>query len=91
MQTYEAEACERMAGTAGGRRNLPIAATGAEVCTATGGRTKSETSRLMESVVEKANLWRAYRRVVDNKGAPGADGLAVSEFNPGCKSTGHGS
>ncbi len=82
MQTDEAEACESMAGTAGGRRNLPLAVTGAEVCTAAGGRTKSETSRLMEAVVEKANLWRAYRRVVDNKGAPGADGLAVSEFKP---------
>ena len=34
----------------------------------------------METVVEKANMARAYRRVVANKGAPGADGMTVSQL-----------
>jgi RNA-directed DNA polymerase len=34
----------------------------------------------MERVVERSNLWLAYQRVVQNKGAPGVDGLAVAEF-----------
>lgn len=34
----------------------------------------------MEVVVERGNVWAAYRRVVENKGAAGVDGLAVPEF-----------
>jgi RNA-directed DNA polymerase len=34
----------------------------------------------MEAVVERGNVWAAYRRVVENKGAPGVDGVRVSEF-----------
>ena len=34
----------------------------------------------MEQVVERSNLKLAYQRVVENKGAPGVDGLTVSEF-----------
>ncbi|WP_404296555.1 hypothetical protein [Halomonas sp.] len=34
----------------------------------------------MEAVVEKANMARAYRRVVANKGAPGADGITVEQL-----------
>lgn len=34
----------------------------------------------MERVVERSNLWLAYQRVVRNKGAPGVDDLAVTEF-----------
>jgi group II intron reverse transcriptase/maturase len=34
----------------------------------------------MERVVERSNLWSAYQRVVQNKGAPGVDDLTVSEF-----------
>jgi RNA-directed DNA polymerase len=36
--------------------------------------------RLMEAVVERGNLWLAYQRVVENKGAAGVDGLTVAEF-----------
>ena len=36
----------------------------------------------MEAVVERSNLFMAYERVVKNKGAPGVDGLTVSEFKP---------
>ncbi|OGA51614.1 MAG: hypothetical protein A3F74_09440 [Betaproteobacteria bacterium RIFCSPLOWO2_12_FULL_62_58] len=34
----------------------------------------------MESVVERGNMRLAYQRVVENKGAPGVDGLTVTEF-----------
>jgi len=34
----------------------------------------------MERVVERSNLWSAYQRVVQNKGAPGVDDLTVAEF-----------
>ena len=36
----------------------------------------------MEAVVERSNMFRAYERVVKNQGAPGVDGLTVSEFKP---------
>lgn len=35
----------------------------------------------MEAVVEKANMARAYRRVVANKGAPGANGMPVDQVD----------
>ncbi|WP_241019216.1 group II intron reverse transcriptase/maturase, partial [Paraburkholderia sp. Tr-20389] len=53
---------------------------GAEPCTAAGGQTKAEGPRQMEAVVERANLWRAYERVMQNKGAAGVDGLTVFDF-----------
>jgi group II intron reverse transcriptase/maturase len=34
----------------------------------------------MEAVVERDNLWLAYQRVVENKGAAGVDALTVSAF-----------
>ena len=36
----------------------------------------------MEAAVERSNMLCAYERVVKNKGAPGVDGLTVSEFKP---------
>src|SRR3954453_4988396 len=53
---------------------------GAELGTATSGRTKSEDQTLMAEVVERTNLKRAYQRVVENKGAPGVDDVSVPEF-----------
>jgi RNA-directed DNA polymerase len=44
------------------------------------GQTKAEGPSLMEAVVERSNLWAAYRRVVSNRGAPGVDGLPVERF-----------
>jgi RNA-directed DNA polymerase len=43
-------------------------------------RTRAEGPPLMEVVVERGNVWAAYRKVVENKGAPGVDGVRVSEF-----------
>jgi RNA-directed DNA polymerase len=35
---------------------------------------------LMEAVVGRENMWSALKRVESNKGAPGVDGMRVSEF-----------
>ena len=67
----DAELDDRMSSTA---------ATGAEVSTAADGQTKAEVLRQMDAVVERTNLWRAYERVVQNKGAAGVDGLTVTDF-----------
>jgi group II intron reverse transcriptase/maturase len=59
-----------------------MAVLGAKDCTAADGQTKAEGRRScgMEAVVERHNLWRAYERVMRNKGAAGVDGLTVFEF-----------
>jgi RNA-directed DNA polymerase len=57
-----------------------MAGPGAEVGTAADGQTKAEGLRQMDAVVERHNLWRAYERVMQNKGAAGVDGLTVFEF-----------
>lgn len=64
-----------------GGRNPTGAGDGAESVTATRGRTKAEVAtQLMEQVVERGNMWRAYARVLRNKGAPGADGMPVQDL-----------
>jgi len=42
----------------------------------------SETTKLMEQVVERENLKQALKRVRANKGAPGLDGMTVDELTP---------
>src|SRR5579859_6051896 len=78
-RTEEAEAPAREARTVKADRKSVRRRVGAEVCAATSGQTNSE-DRLMEQVVERSNLWLAYQRVVQNKGAPGVDDLTVAEF-----------
>lgn len=53
---------------------------GAEAHTATASRTNAPVPSLMEAVVERGNMRLAYQRVVENKGAPGVDGLRVDEL-----------
>jgi len=36
--------------------------------------------RLMESILERDNMNRAYRQVVSNKGAAGVDGMTVGQL-----------
>jgi group II intron reverse transcriptase/maturase len=36
----------------------------------------------LEAALERSNMMRAYQRVVENKGAPGVDGLTVLELKP---------
>ena len=82
MRADEAGAHASAASTGKGGRNLPGTAAGAEARTAAGGRTKPEALRLMEAAVERSNMLEAYERVVKNQGAPGVDGLPVTEFKP---------
>jgi RNA-directed DNA polymerase len=64
-----------------GGRNPTEEGDGAESFAATAGRTKAEVAtQLMEQVVERGNMWKAYERVVRNKGAPGADGMRVDDL-----------
>jgi hypothetical protein len=71
-----------MASSEGDRRNLSWAESGAESGAAAAREPKPEALRLMEAVVERSNMFSAYERVVKNQGAPGVDGLTVSEFKP---------
>jgi RNA-directed DNA polymerase len=41
-----------------------------------------DTNRLLDSVLETGNLYEAYKRVVQNRGAPGVDGMTVEELGP---------
>lgn len=43
-------------------------------------RRRALTGNLMEQVCERANLNRAYQRVNKNRGAPGIDGMRVTEL-----------
>jgi RNA-directed DNA polymerase len=78
-RTEDAEAPEREAERVKAGRKSAERQLGAEVRTATSEQTKSG-DHLMERVVERSNLWSAYQRVVQNKGAPGVDDLTVGEF-----------
>lgn len=82
MRADEAEARCGGASAGKGGRNLPGTAAGAEASTVTCGQTKPETLRLMEAAVGRSNLLCAYGGVVKNEGAPGVDGLTVTEFKP---------
>jgi RNA-directed DNA polymerase len=85
MRADKAEVHASAAHDGEGGRNLPGSSVGAEARTAAAGQTKPEASRLMEAVVERSNMQSAYERVVANEGAPGVDGLTVSELKPWLK------
>ncbi len=53
--------------------------------TARNGRVGDETPKLMEEVCARENLIGAYKRVVQNAGAPGIDGMSVEELMPYCR------
>jgi RNA-directed DNA polymerase len=83
MRVIEAEAYASKASTEIDGRNLSRAVSGAEAGTATGGETKPEAAQgLLEAALERSNMMRSYQREVDNKGAPGVDGLTVLELKP---------
>ena len=71
-----------------GQLELPLEARGeapcdrrsGEVPTAARGTERSGDDRLMERVVEGSNLLAALRRVRQNKGSPGVDGMTVEEL-----------
>lgn len=82
MQADEAEARASATQTDEGRRNLPGTDEGAEVRTTTDEQTKPEALQRMEAVVERGNMMCAYKRVLENHGAPGVDGLTTDELKP---------
>jgi RNA-directed DNA polymerase len=43
---------------------------------------RPETEQLMEAVVARENMLRAYEQVVSNKGAAGVDGMTVEQLKP---------
>lgn len=51
-----------------------------EAWTAANGDVRSGTEHLMEEVVGSGNVEQALKRVMSNKGSPGADGMAVGEL-----------
>lgn len=80
MQIEDATTQATAPSPAGGGRIPSKAGLGAEMGTVADGQTKAEGLRQMDAVVERSNLWRAYERVMRNKGAAGVDGLTVHEF-----------
>jgi len=80
MPIDDAEAAARQAEREATGRNPGTARDGAEVGAATSGQTKSEDHRLMELVVERSNMQKAYYQVMRNRGAPGIDGLRCEDL-----------
>ena len=73
-----AEKLEPAAGDSG--RNPQRPAGGVSNATAATDETRPDTSQLMETVVEKENMRKAYHRVVSNKGSAGIDEMSVEEL-----------
>ena len=64
-----------------GRGEAPRVERSVEIPTAPGGKEGSGASGLMERVVSRPNMLAAYKRVKENKGSPGIDGLTVEELS----------
>jgi len=64
----------------GGRGEAPRAERSGEALRAASGNARSGTDHLMERVVERGNLQAALKRVQQNQGSPGGDGMTVDEL-----------
>ena len=64
-----------------GRGATPRAERSGQATTASGADEHSGTGSLMELVVERENLLRALKRVKQNKGSSGIDGMSVGELS----------
>jgi len=64
----------------GGRGEAPMARRSGEAPTAARGDRRSGSDHLMEVVVERSNARAALKRVRQNKGSPGIDGMTVEEL-----------
>jgi RNA-directed DNA polymerase len=80
MSIEKAEALAREASGEEAGRYPGIATAGAEIDTATIGQTKSENHALIERVVARSNMQRAYQQVMRNHGAPGVDGMRTEDL-----------
>lgn len=56
-----------------------------QTCSAIGESTDDNTNDLLSKIVSRTNMQLAYKRVVQNKGAPGVDGVTVDELANHCK------
>jgi len=64
------------------RGETPNVQRGGEVRPASHDNGRSGTDRLMERVVERDNVLAALKRVEQNKGSPGTDGMTVEQLRP---------
>ncbi len=64
----------------GGRGEAPRCQRSGEASTAANGNERPGTDRLMEEVVQRGNAKAALKRVRQNKGSPGVDGMTVDEL-----------
>jgi RNA-directed DNA polymerase len=87
----ERQASRSLIGTDDGRRGvkpadteardgIPKASVCAEEPMAGAEAASLETTKLMERLVERENMLKAYGRVVGNKGAAGVDGMSVADL-----------
>ena len=77
---------ETMAPTIEGSDSIAsINGMGSQAYSAAVEQTDDNTSDLMSEIVSRSNLQQAYRRVVQNKGAPGIDGITTGELAEHCK------
>ena len=65
-----------------GRGEAPMNQRSGEARPAAQGDERSGTDRLMEKVVERSNAKAALKRVRQNKGSPGVDGMTVDDLVP---------
>lgn len=56
-----------------------------QTCTGPTEQAGEQTDGLLQKVVSRENLMVAHRRVVQNGGAPGVDGMTVGELMPYCR------
>ncbi len=63
-----------------GRGEAPRGQRSGEASTAANGNERPGTDRLMEEVVQRGNAKAALKRVRQNKGSPGVDGMTVDEL-----------
>jgi len=63
-----------------GRGEAPRCQRSGEASTAASGNERPGTGRLMEEVVQRGNAKAALKRVRQNKGSPGVDGMTVDEL-----------
>ncbi len=82
MMTAEAEGRFETAAASpeGSGRNLQEKGAGASNISAKKEHSLQGNQRLMEAVVERENMKRAYHRVCANKGSAGVDGMAVGDL-----------
>ena len=66
----------------GDRDEVPKDQWSGEALTAASGNGRPGNDRLMERVVERGNVKAALKRVRQNKGSPGIDGMTVDELVP---------